>query len=109
MATASKKRIWYWDILRIAAMVFLVIRHSATATFEFVPTLGADWWVCNVYGSLSAWMVPVFMMISGASFLDPGRNITIDRLYKRNIFRMLCAFFFWAVFTVYGTSFRSRR
>ena len=82
MATASKKRIWYWDILRIAAMVFLVIRHSATATFEFVPTLGADWWVCNVYGSLSAWMVPVFMMISGASFLDPGRNITIDRLYK---------------------------
>lgn len=105
MATASKKRIWYWDILRIAAMVFLVIRHSATATFEFVPTLGADWWVCNVYGSLSAWMVPVFMMISGASFLDPGRNITIDRLYKRNIFRMLCAFFFWAVFYAFYNTF----
>lgn len=85
-------------------MVFLVVRHSATATFEFVPTLSADWWVCNVYGSLSAWMVPVFMMISGASFLDPARNVTIDRLYKKNIFRMLCAFFFWAVFyAVYNT------
>lgn len=98
MATQGKIRIWYWDILRIAAMVFLVVRHSATATFEFVPTLGEDWWVCNVYGSLSAWMVPVFMMISGASFLDPGRNVTVGRLYKRNIFRMLCAFAFWALF-----------
>ena len=104
MVQKAKKRIWYWDILRIAAMVFLVVRHSATATFEFVPTLETDWWVCNVYGSLSAWMVPVFMMISGASFLDPARNVTIDRLYKRNIFRMLCAFFFWAVFyAVYNT------
>lgn len=104
MAGTVKNRIWYWDILRIAAMVFLVIRHSATATFEFVPTLGADWWVCNVYGSLSAWMVPVFMMISGASFLDPARNVTVNRLYKKNIFKMLCAFFFWAVFyALYNT------
>lgn len=97
-ALVERKRIWYWDILRIAAMVFLVIRHSATATFEFVPTLGADWWVCNVYGSLSAWMVPVFMMISGASFLDPKRNAAVNKLYKKNVFRMLCAFAFWSVF-----------
>ena len=94
----NKSRIWYWDILRIAAMVFLVIRHSATATFEFVETLGTDWWVSNVYGSLSAWMVPVFLMISGASFLDPNRNVTVDRIYKKNIVRMLCAFGFWAIF-----------
>lgn len=98
MAVKAKNRIWYWDILRIAAMVFLVIRHSATATFEFVPKLDEDWWVCNIYGSLSAWMVPVFMMISGASFLEPKRNVTIGRLYKRNILRMLCAFAFWALF-----------
>lgn len=104
MSNMEKKRIWYWDVLRIAAMVFLVVRHSATATFEFVPTLSPDWWVCNVYGSLAAWMVPVFMMISGASFLDPARDVTVGRLYKRNIFRMLCAFFFWAVFyALYNT------
>lgn len=98
MAVQAKNRIWYWDILRIAAMVFLVIRHSATATFEFVPLLEDDWWVCNIYGSLSAWMVPVFMMISGAAFLNPERNVTIGRLYRRNILRMLCAFGFWALF-----------
>ena len=96
--TAKGTRIWYWDILRIAAMVFLVIRHSATATFEFVPALSVNWWWCNVYGSLAAWMVPVFMMISGASFLDPGRNVTIGRLYRKNILKMLIVFAFWSVF-----------
>ena len=75
----SKNRIWYWDILRILAMVFLVIRHSATATFEFVEMLSTNWWVSNMYGSLSAWMIPVFMMISGASFLSPERNVPIKK------------------------------
>lgn len=94
----ARERIWYWDILRIMSMIFLVIRHSATATFEFVEALGTNWWVCNVYGSLSAWMVPVFMMISGCSFLDPKRNITVSKLYRKNILKMLIFFFFWSVF-----------
>ena len=102
--TEYRNRIWYWDILRILAMVFLVIRHSATATFEFVPTLGIDWWVSNVYGSLSAWMIPVFMMISGASFLDPNKDVSTGKLYKRNIFKMVCAFVFWTLFyAIYNT------
>lgn len=94
----NKNRIWYWDILRILAMVFLVVRHSATATFEFVEMLSTNWWVSNVYGSLSAWMIPVFMMISGASFLSPERNVTPKRIYQKNIVRMLYAFGFWTVF-----------
>lgn len=98
MGELKKNRIWYWDILRIAAMVFLVVRHSSTATFEFVETLSTNWWVCNIYGSLSAWMIPVFMMISGASFLNPNRNITIGRIYKRNVLRMFIYFAFWSLF-----------
>lgn len=100
----SKNRIWYWDILRILAMVFLVIRHSATATFEFVEMLSTNWWVSNMYGSLSAWMIPVFMMISGASFLSPERNVPIKKTYRKNIARMLYAFGFWTLFyALYNT------
>jgi surface polysaccharide O-acyltransferase-like enzyme len=100
----SKNRIWYWDILRILAMVFLVIRHSATATFEFVEMLSTNWWVSNMYGSLSAWMIPVFMMISGASFLSPERNVPIKKTYQKNIARMLYAFGFWTLFyALYNT------
>jgi surface polysaccharide O-acyltransferase-like enzyme len=85
-------------------MVFLVIRHSATATFEFVEMLSVNWWVSNIYGSLSAWMIPVFMMISGASFLDPSRNVPTKKIYKKNIARMLYAFAFWTLFyAIYNT------
>jgi surface polysaccharide O-acyltransferase-like enzyme len=85
-------------------MVFLVIRHSATATFEFVEMLSTNWWVSNMYGSLSAWMIPVFMMISGASFLSPERNVPIKKTYQKNIARMLYAFGFWTLFyALYNT------
>ena len=86
MLKASKRsRIWYWDILRIAAVVCLVIRHISTACFDFVEPLGPKWWVFNIYGSLAAWMVPVYLMLSGASFLDPEKKVTIGSIWKRNI------------------------
>ena len=97
MEKQKRERIWYWDILRIAAVVFLVIRHISTASFDFVEPLGAKWWVFNVYGSLAAWMVPVYLMLSGASFLDPNKRVTIKSIWSRNIFRMFVAFVVWSI------------
>lgn len=101
--TKARKRIWYWDILRIAAVICLVLRHISTASFEFVPMLGGKWWVFNCYGSLVAWMVPVYLMLSGASFLDPNRPLPLRTLYLRNILHMVIAFFAWsAIYVVYN-------
>lgn len=104
MAQSTPKiRIWYWDILRIAAVICLVLRHISTASFEFVPMLGKKWWVFNCYGSLVAWMVPVYLMLSGASFLDPSRSLSLRTLYLRNILHMTIAFFAWsAIYVVYN-------
>ena len=44
-----RERIWYWDILRIAAVLCLVIRHISTACFDFVEPLGFRWWVLGGY------------------------------------------------------------
>ena len=96
MERKRRERIWYWDILRIAAVVCLVIRHISTASFDFVEPLGPKWWVFNCYGSLVAWMVPVYLMLSGASFLDPEKKVTVRSLYTRNIARMLAAFAVWS-------------
>lgn len=99
----KRERIWYWDILRIAAVVCLVIRHISTASFDFVEPLGSKWWVFNCYGSLVAWMVPVYLMLSGASFLDPEKPVTIKALYTKNILRMFIAFVVWSIlYAVYN-------
>ena len=92
-----KKRIWYWDILRIAAVICLVLRHISTASFDFVEPLGAKWWVFNSYGSLVAWMVPVYLMLSGASFLDPDKKVSIKSIWSKNIVHMFIAFVVWSI------------
>ena len=97
MSTAVRKRIWYWDILRISAVLCLVLRHISTASFDFVEPLGAKWWVFNAYGSLVAWMVPVYLMLSGASFLDPNKKVTIKTIWARNIWHMFVAFAAWSI------------
>lgn len=100
---SRREYIWYWDILRISAVVCLVIRHVSTASFDFVEPLGAKWWIFNSYGSLVAWMVPVYLMLSGAFFLEPANHVTLRSLYRRNIFRMLIAFFVWsALYALYN-------
>lgn len=103
MERKKKERVWYWDILRIAAVVFLVIRHISTASFDYVEPLGSKWWTFNVYGSLAAWMVPVYLMLSGASFLDPDKPVTIGSIWSRNILRMFIAFVVWsALYAIYN-------
>lgn len=103
MDKTKRERIWYWDILRIAAVVFLVIRHISTASFDFVEPLGPKWWTFNIYGSLAAWMVPVYLMLSGASFLDPDKKVTTRSIWSRNILRMFIAFVVWSVlYAVYN-------
>lgn len=103
MDRPKRERIWYWDILRIAAVVFLIIRHISTASFDFVEPLGAKWWAFNIYGSLAAWMVPVYLMLSGASFLDPDKNVTVKSIWSRNILRMFISFVVWSVlYAVYN-------
>ena len=56
-----------------------------------------DWHVLNFYhGCLVRWAVPVFVMISGALFLNPDKNIPIKKLYSKYILRITSAFVFWS-------------
>ncbi len=44
------------------------------------------------------WGIPVFVMISGALFLEHSANYDIKRIYSRNIKKMLIAFLIWVPF-----------
>lgn len=56
-----------------------------------------EWMVRNVYDSMVRWSVPVFVMISGALFLDTRKPLNIIKLYTKNILRIIIAFLFWSV------------
>lgn len=90
-----KRRIEYFDYLRILAMLAVIILHVTAGNYYIVGIDTYEWQVLNFYNSCVRWAVPVFVMISGALFLS-GKDVSIEKLYKKNIFRMIIAFIFWS-------------
>ena len=57
---------------------------------------GTNWFIRITSDALVRWCVPVFLMISGALFLDPARRVTLRHLYGKNLLRVVVAFFVWS-------------
>ncbi len=91
-------RIWYFDFLRIAACIAVIVLHVSAKKYESVDVGSYPWFVFNIYNSLSRWGVPVFVMISGALFLDPEKQLDLKKLYSVNFVRIVTAFLFWSAF-----------
>lgn len=93
-AAAGKRQIHY-DLLRIAACFSVIMLHSASQFWYELPVTDATWLTANSYDAMFRFGVPVFVMISGALFLDERKELNVRRLYTHNIFRLLAAYVFW--------------
>lgn len=69
--------------------------HVAASNWGRVDVNGTDWMVFNFYNSVVRWGVPVFVMISGALFLDRD-DIPVKRIYSKYVLRMLIAYCVWS-------------
>ncbi len=62
-------RIFYIDMLRVVACIFVVMIHSS-ATYVVKDIGSFNFWIGNFLDSISRSGVPIFIMISGALMLD---------------------------------------
>lgn len=85
------------DVIRIAA-VFAVVMTHCTAPFvtNFQPDTAEFLWG-NLLDSISRAGVPLFLMISGALFLDERREITLKGIICKNIKNIAVITVVWAV------------
>ena len=89
-------RVYYLDFLRIISIFCVLVIH-VVSTNGLNSSVGSfHWKVLYFYWSISEFSVPVLFMISGALFLNPARDIQIQRLWKKNILRIVVAFIFWS-------------
>lgn len=95
--TLNSKRILWFDLLRIFATLAVILIHCCSGFQKWAPT-EFNWQLCGFLNGISRWCVPVFVMISGALFLKSEQSI--NKLFKKNILRIITAFCFWTV--VYG-------
>lgn len=93
----EKKRQIHLDILRIMATFAVVVVHVCAQNWSAAGVDTLEWFVYNLGDSMGRWAVPVFLMISGALFLDPRREVPIRKLYRGNVLRIVTAFLFWSV------------
>lgn len=92
---AVSNRIVYLDYLRVLATFLIVVIHVSAQNKYVVDVNSYTWKVFNVFDGLSRWAVSEFIMISGVLFLR--RDVSIKRIYAKNVLRMLVIFAFWSV------------
>ena len=93
--SALNHRILSFDVLRIIAAFAVVMGHVSTE--GFLGCFPSDAWeISNIYDSIIRWSVPIFVMISGALFLNQDKEISIKKLYTKNLFRIIYIFLFWS-------------
>lgn len=103
--STEKKRYIEYDIMRILACFCVIMIHCPIfdqgnyyeyTSFEFQSI--------NLWGVLSRWAVPVFVMLSGMMILPHGDETSISRLIVRRVLKMLVAYVGWScVYSFYNT------
>ena len=71
------------DVLRIFAVFSMMLLHVAGSLWSKTDVATADWQAFNIYDSFARFCVPVFIMLSGAMFLDNSREFSMKRVRHR--------------------------
>lgn len=93
----KKQRIFYFDYLRIFAALVVVMLHTAASQYSLT---GIYHYSACFWDGIARWGVPIFVMISGALFLEPTKTITINNIFKKYIFRIAILFVVWSLFYI---------
>jgi len=95
----QKKERQYWiDALRILASYMVVLVHSSSYAIFEVPIFTFNWYGLMFWDAMSRTCVPLFIMISGILFLNPEKEITVSKMYKKYISRIVKTLLFWNAF-----------
>ena len=77
-----KKRETELDILRLMAMLAVIWVHVGGMETDRLPTSDTDCQWLIFLKSVMTWEIPVYVMISGRFFLDPGRPLPFSKIRK---------------------------
>jgi surface polysaccharide O-acyltransferase-like enzyme len=86
------------DLIRIVALFAVVLLHTAAVPATRYGEIPASWWwSANLYDSFVRPCVPLFIMVSGAMLLDPGRPQPLAYFFRRRVSRIVVPLLGWSV------------
>lgn len=96
-----KDRVLYFDFLRLLATLAVVMLHLSSMAYSDATVGEMDFLVGAIYNAPTRWAVPCFVMLSGALFLNPQKEINLKSLYGKYILRLLIAYVIWTILYTY--------
>ena len=90
-----KKRVLYFDILKIVAIVFVILIHVISEYWDSLNINSGSFIILSILESISRFCVPIYFMVSGALFLSDEKKITFKDILKKYVPRILLLFVFW--------------
>jgi surface polysaccharide O-acyltransferase-like enzyme len=101
-ASAVRTRSVSLDALRITAILGVIAIHVFGGIVSNPAIRGSGtWWVATAIDVGSIWVVPVFVMVSGALLLSPRAHADGPAtFYRKRLLRLGPAFIFWQVFYI---------
>ncbi|MDR1325710.1 MAG: acyltransferase family protein, partial [Treponema sp.] len=78
----------YLNVLRVYACIAVIVFHvfsNDSSLTEF------EKYICVILNNIWLWHVPSFVMISGVLFLDKEKEISVSKIYKKYVFRIVLA------------------
>ncbi len=86
-----------YSLLRVMACAAVVLLHTCHTCVAMDLLTPAGTAAANAIKANMIWAVPCFVMVTGALLLDPGRELTLKRLFRRYVLRVAAVI---VVFTV---------
>ncbi len=97
MTSLQKPRVVWADALRVLAILFVIMIHTAAPLFTTQPVGSAGFTVGWLLDCLVQPGVPLFVMVSGVFMLDERRQVTIRRAVCHYALPMVGFYALWSV------------
>ena len=81
----TKERTWYLDYIRIIGTLAVIMLHVSSYHFSAVKVTSSEWAALNFYDAIVRYAVPLFLMLSGALFLSPDKELDLKKAFERDL------------------------
>lgn len=92
------KRIINFDVLKVISICAVIIMHIIGNTINTFHLDGTSKTIYNIICNLCYFAVPIFIMVSGSLFLNPNKDISIEKMFKKYILRIIICLFIFGMF-----------
>lgn len=90
-----KKRIVYFDVLKVITCFMVIMVHVISRNWYVLDLKSNEFIFLTILDSICRCAVPIYLMISGAIFLNEDKDMKIKDIFKKYILNIFLIYLFW--------------